>query len=50
MKCPLLKLDLREAGHSEPELADCIKEECAWWIKREDCCVMLADRLLQSYK
>ena len=43
MKCPLLTL----TAYLRPEInvvtgVDCLKEECAWWVKASESCAMEA--------
>ena len=44
MKCPILKQSeyVWPNGSMEVTLADCIKEECAWWYGGQDCCSLPA--------
>lgn len=37
MKCPLLQVESYHDGQEiQLIMADCLKEECAWWGKREN--------------
>ena len=41
MKCPLLCLAKPlEITHKEPTEADCLKEECAWWLEDISMCAL----------
>jgi hypothetical protein len=43
MKCPLmLTYDVGEAPCEHPQPMDCLKAECAWWDKEENCCTTKA--------
>jgi len=42
MKCPLMNWEsLHVMKTSTHEVADCLKEECAWWDRTADRCVVL---------
>ena len=41
MKCPLREVGVHdEEGKFYYESADCLKEECAWWIEGDQCCAV----------
>jgi len=43
MKCPLLQRYLIEGENQALEVFDdCLKEECAWWVKASQSCAMEA--------
>jgi len=43
MKCPLREVGVHdEEGKFYYESADCLKEECAWWVKASGSCAMEA--------
>ncbi|HUV51493.1 MAG TPA: hypothetical protein VMW64_00275 [Dehalococcoidia bacterium] len=43
MKCPLLAFAWGNEGGKEPLVyPDCLKEECAWWVKVSQSCAMEA--------
>jgi len=42
MKCPLLAIGKKyEVGAIYPKGADCLKEECAWWVHSDQRCSIL---------
>ena len=43
MKCPLLKGEIKlEDADVTMDFIDCLKEECAWWVKASESCAMEA--------
>ena len=43
MKCPILLLSYHMGYTTTPRTkADCLKEECAWWVKPRGQCVLIA--------
>ena len=41
MKCPLLGLDEQNRPWAQKaNQTECLKEECAWWDKQNECCVI----------
>ena len=43
MKCPLLsKVYIEEPERSNTDIADCLKEKCAWWDDKSGQCCMLS--------
>ena len=43
MKCPLFVMSyVMKVGDAPTHQADCIKEECAWWVKASESCAIEA--------
>jgi len=41
MKCPLIAVAIvRELGEPLGDEADCLKEECAWWVQDSGMCAL----------
>lgn len=40
MKCPLQLETGQPQGQRDPDLRDCIKQKCSWWVRSRKLCAM----------